>query len=171
MRPSIYYTWTAEGTWKPLQRFAAICEEVNTVGEIVQLERVQQRSRISHDHFFACLHEAWMQLPELFEREFQNETKFRKWLLIEAGYCTEDRFQLPSSADAERFAACCAGMDEYARIDIAGQFVAIRKAESQSKKAMGNSRFQKSKQDVFDVYHKLTGIDPATLGRNAGKAA
>ncbi len=112
-----------------------------------------------------------MQLPEFLEKEFPNETKFRKWLLIEAGYCAEDRFQLPTSEDAQRFAAMCSGMDEYARIEIVGQFVSIRRAESQSEKSMGRRRFQQSKDDVFEIYHKLTGIDPTTLKENAGKAA
>lgn len=170
MKPSIFYTW-ADGAWRPLPRFASVCEEEFSAGEVRQLEVVQPRSRESHDHFFACLHEAWLQLPELFEREFTNETKFRKWLLIEAGYCDETRFAFATPEEAQRFAAFCAGLDEYARIEIVGNFVSIRKARSQSKKAMGNRVFQDSKQKVFDVYHKLTGIDPADIKRNVERAA
>lgn len=171
MKPSIFYTWTDQGVWKPLPRFAPECEEHFSVGEVHQLEVVQPRSKESHDHYFVCLHEAYLQLPHLFDREFTNETKFRKWLLIEAGYCHETRFQAATNEDAERFAALCAGLDEYARVDVLGSFVSVRKARSQSKKKMGNRVFQESKQAVFDVYYKLTGIDPTTLKRNAGRAA
>lgn len=171
MKPSIFYIWTDQGTWKPLDRFTAECDGLFYVGEVRQLEIVEPRSRISHDHYFVCLREAYLQLPEMFHPEFHNEEKFRKWLLIQAGYCDETRFMLASPEEAFKFAAYCAGLDEYAVIDVQGNFVSIRKAVTQSKKAMGNRLFQESKQAVFDVYYKLTGIDPTTLKRNAGKAA
>jgi len=170
MSSPVYFTWLGAAL-VPLPRFYAEMTKTMVVGGVYAFERVLPRSKKSHDHFFAVLHEAWLQLPEFLEKEFQNEVKFRKWLLVEAGYCNESRFKMATNEDAERFAAYCAGLDEYARIDVVGEFVSVRKAMSQSEKAMGRKTFQESKDKVFQIYHKLTGIDPTTLQQNAGKAA
>lgn len=163
----IAYTWTADEVMKPLARFASLCREKFVVGRIYTLE-IKERSEESHDHYFACLHKAWLHLPESVEKEFTNETGFRKWALIEAGYFDETRFQFSTNEEAERFVGFCIGLDQYAEIHVAGSIVAIRKAKSQKKKLMGNRDFQASKSAVFDVIAKLIGVSPAELGKNVG---
>ena len=163
----IAYTWTADETMKPLARFASLCREKFVVGRAYVLEQ-KNRSEESHDHYFACLHKAWMHLPETVEKTFKSETGFRKWALIQAGYYDETRFQFSSNEEAERFVGFCMGLDEYAEITVHGSIVAIRKAKSQKKKLMGNADFQASKQAVFDEIAKLIGVSPAELTRNVG---
>ncbi|MCC6776687.1 MAG: hypothetical protein IT537_08635 [Hyphomicrobiales bacterium] len=155
----------------PLKRFAPICDRDFVVGEHYRLEVVKDRSKISHDHYFACLHEAFLNLPETIAKEFLNETKFRRWALIQAGYYDETRFKLATPEEAVRFAGFCAGLGEYSEVIVAGEIVAVRKAKSQSKKAMGNKDFQASKTAVLDVIAALIGTDPTTLKREAGRAA
>ena len=169
MTPKIYQ-WDGE-VMRPLQRFMPLCDRDFVVGEHYRLDEVKERSKISHDHFFAVLHDSWLNLPESVASNFLNETKFRRWALIRAGYHDETRFIMADAEQAHRFAAYCAGLDEYAEVEVVGNLVAVRKAKSQSIKAMGSHEFQASKQGVLDVIAQLIGVDPTELKQQAGRAA
>lgn len=163
----IAYTWTADEVMKPIARFASLCRDKFVVGRIYTLE-IKERSEESHDHYFACLHKAWLHLPESIEKEFGNEIGFRKKMLIWANYFDETLFLCSSNEEAHGVAAVCMGLDQYAEITVEGSLLRIRKAKSQKKKLMGNREFQASKQAVFDVIAKLIGVSPAELGKNVG---
>lgn len=169
----IVYIWTDEGVMKPLSYFANHCDENFIVGQKYKLREVKERSIKSHDHYFACLHDAWQTLPETVEAQFVNEEKFRKWALIQAGFYTENVFLMASNEEAWRMAREYKDVDIYAEVIVNGNLIAIRKAMSQKIKrkdgdgGMDAETFQKSKEGVLDVVAKLIGVHPTELRRRA----
>ena len=49
---------------EPLGRHHERCNELFVVGEIYRMNAVEERSLASHNHFFAALHDAWLNLPD-----------------------------------------------------------------------------------------------------------
>ena len=54
-------------------------------------------------------------------------------------------------------------MDDYAIVSADATTVTVYTAKSQSMKAMGRRKFQKSKADVLALIEKLIGVDPGSL--------
>ena len=51
-----------EAFW-PLPAFARIAAERYGAGEVVAMAPAEDRSSASHRHYFACVREAWVNLP------------------------------------------------------------------------------------------------------------
>jgi hypothetical protein len=128
------------------------------------------RSQASHDHEFAWLAEAWRNLPEHLADIYPSPEHLRKRALIEAGWCTETVVDCSTAAAALRMAAIVPALDEFAYAVVRGPILTIRRAKSQSRRAMGAADFQKSKSDILDVVSRLIGVTPDALER-AGRAA
>jgi hypothetical protein len=125
-------------------------------GERVLLEEVgEARSLQSERHYFARLEELWENLPEWLAEEFASPTHLRKWALCKTGYCTKRSLVLRTNAEAIDAAALIGDLDEYIICEVIGRVVTMWIAESQSRKAMRNARFQQSKSDVLDYCEKL----------------
>src|SRR5215211_8042396 len=86
----IIYEWNGSAM-VPLPPFARRCEREFDVGERYRLAIAEDRSEASHNHYFARLHELWMNLPELHALRFPTDEHLRKWALIQTGHhhCTE----------------------------------------------------------------------------------
>lgn len=172
MKTPVLYQWTDEGAMKPLARFAKACEQTFYIGETYRLEIVEERSREAHNHFFACVHEAWANLPDHVAERFPTANHLRKWCLIKAGYRDERTFVAKSAPQAVELAAFIKPMDDFALVTVTDCVVSVFTAKSQSMRAMGRKDFQDSKQKVLDVLADMLGVALSELNDQAkGKMA
>jgi hypothetical protein len=126
-------------------------------GEIVYLNAEEERSMLSHRHYFATLNDLWANLPERFATEpwAQSPEHFRKWLLIRAGYSTAQTYACQSRAEAMRLAAAIRPLAEFNVVAVRDAAVIRFEAQSQSVKAMGKKAFQESKDAVLGAAEAL----------------
>lgn len=127
------------------------------------------RSKVSHDHFFAAVQNAYDNLPEDIGGDFADAEHLRKWCLIKSGHRNERRVFVGDRVGAREVAKMVKALDEYALVDVTGGMITVYTAKSQSLKAMGKDVFQRSKDDVFRVLSELIGTDVADL-KNARAA-
>jgi hypothetical protein len=168
--PPLPCRWDGEA-FAPLPRFARIADKHLVVGEEYRLAVVEERSQKAHNHFFAALTEAWNNLREEYAERFQSVEALRKYLLIKAGFCDQHTLVCSSHAEAMRVASFIRPADEFAVVVVQGNTVVRYVAQSQSKAAMGADRFKASKTAVLDLAADMVGVAPATLEREAGRAA
>lgn len=145
-------------------------ERQYVVGERYWLEPHAPRSRKSHSHFFACVHQAWLNLPEDMAARFPTSDHLRKWCLIKAGYREERTFVCKAKTEAVALAAFIRPMDDYAVVVVQERAVVVMTAKSQSMAAMGRKTFQESKTACLDALSQLIGISTDDLKRNARSA-
>lgn len=167
MRPAMF-TWTADGTMVPHTRFQAICDRQFAVGAEYPLAVVEARSMKSHNHYFACIHTAWENLPEATAKEYPTAEHLRARALIETGFYMEKNHVCKSHAIALRLAAIVRGYTEFSVIKVSGNVVKVFDARSQSIAAMGNEDFKASKEAVLDWVQVL---NPALELREIKKEA
>lgn len=144
----VLFQWSGEAM-QPLPRFAKACDAAFTVGEVYRMEVQEQRSLISHNHYFATLQDIFMSLPEEADERIKSADHLRKFALIRCGYRDEKSFLCASKAEARRMAAFVQPMDDYAIVVVQEAQVIVYTAKSQSLKAMGKVEFQQSKDDVL----------------------
>jgi hypothetical protein len=128
---------------------------------------VEDRSMASHRHEFAWLKTAWDNLPEHLAAAYHSPEHLRKRALSAAGFCSEIITDAGSHAAAERVAATCRFLDEFALVEVRGSAVIVRRAESQSWKAMGRERFQASKSAILEIIAGMVGVSQSTLSQQA----
>lgn len=162
MSVPILYQWDGEAM-RPLRRFAKACDQQFGVGEVVPLVVQEARSRATHSHYFACIQDAWDNLPEEMADNFASPEHLRKWALIRAGYRDERTHPCASKAEAMRFRAFIRPMDEFAVVLVREAVVVVYTAQSQSMKAMGRKTFAESKQAVLGVLADMIGTTPEAL--------
>lgn len=155
----------------PLARFKRVCDRQYAAGAIYPLDVHEGRSHQSHKHYFACIHDAWLNLPESWTDEFPTDEHLRKHALIKAGYCDKRSLVLNSRAEALRTAAFIQPIDSYAIVTAQECTVTVYTAQSQSVKAMGGKVFQESKTAVLDIVSAMAGVKLEELSANAGQAA
>lgn len=151
----------------PLPRFARVCDRQFVVGETYTLVAHEERSAASHRHYFACIRDAWMNLPDHIAVEFSTPESLRKRALIDAGFYDERRLVASSPAEARKIAAFLKPLDDFAVVSVAGNVVIERKAKSQSVRSMGKKTFSESKDAVLNVLANMIGVSPDELGRAA----
>ncbi len=160
--------WNGEA-FVPLRQFAVRCAEQFKIGERYRMVEFDDASSASRNHYFAALHEAWLNLPHDVAGEFMNEDHFRKWCLIRTGYFDERKIVCVSPAEALRVATDFTG--DYDMVLVEGRVVVIRTAKTQKSRVMGAKDFQVSKTAVLDYAASLIGVTVDTLAKNAGRAA
>lgn len=136
-------------------------------GEIVTVEEVQERSAKSHRHYFAVIAEAWQHLPEDLADNYPNSETLRKRALIHTGYCSTTDIICASHAEAIKAAAVFTAADPYCFCEFSDRMLRIRRAESQSIKAMGGKKFAESKEKVLHWISNLIGADVTELEKAA----
>jgi len=124
---------------------------------------VQPRSKVSHDHFFSAVHEAWKNLPEHIAKRWPSPDHLRKWALVKAGFCSIQEIACSSHKQAEYVGANIRRRDGYAVIVVRGSTVRICDASSQSTHAMGGKEFQRSKTAVLEIIANLINVSPQEL--------
>jgi hypothetical protein len=166
----IIFEWDGE-SMVPLTRFNKRCNDQFVVGERYTLVVSEDRSAVSHRHFFATVTEAWHNLPEDLAERFPTSDHLRKYALIRAGFRDERSFACHSGEEARRLASFIKPMDDFAVVTVSESLVCVYTAKSQSLKSMGKKDFQASKDAVLRILSELIGTDATTLRDNVGKAA
>lgn len=169
MTPVIIYDWGGDAM-TPLSRFAKVADKQFVVGERYRMKAVEERSLISHRHYFAQLHEDWLNLPEDISADFPTQEHLRKWALIKSGYANKRSVVCDSKSEALRVAGFVEPMDCYAVVTVEGSVVTVYTAQSQSIKSMGKEKFQKSKTDVLDFVSAMIGVKPSDLATRAAES-
>lgn len=169
--PPLPLRWDGEAFSPVSQRFAKLADRHFVIGEVYTMVVEQPRSISSHNHQFAWLHDAWTNLPEDIAHLYPTEDHLRKRALIEAGYYTEAAVDAGTRTAALRVAAMVPALDEFAFAKVEGPIVLIRRAKSQSTRAMGAKQFYESKQAIMGVIADMLGVAPEELAKNAGRAA
>ena len=170
MSTHMLFKWDADNAvMVPLRKTAALRHYVDE--QVYTLEEVQERSANSHNHYFASLHEAWLNLPDDVAERFVNEEHFRKFCLIKTGYCDQRQIVCSSKAEAERIAAFVRSMSPYTLATVKDRVVTAFEAKSQSYRSMSKDEFRKSKDAVLDYAASLIGTERKALEQNAGASA
>ena len=162
----IIFQWDGDAM-RPVRSFTRLANDQFVVGQEYRLVQEAGRSKRSHDHYFACVEDAWQNLPERWDGRFPTADHLRKFALIRAGYRDERSIVASSKAEAQRVAAFVKPMDEFAVVIVSEAVVTVYTAKSQSRKAMGGPVFQKSKQDTLDVLAEMVGVKATDFGRAA----
>lgn len=168
--PPITFSWDGEHM-VPLCHLERLCDKYFVIGQTYQMVEQQERSHRSHAHYFACVNEAWKNLPEDLTERFPTSEHLRKYGLIRAGFADSRQIVASSKAEARRIASFVKPCDEYAVITAKDCVVTIWTARSQSMRAMGKIDFQRSKDGVLDALAKIIGTTTDDLKRNAQEAA
>lgn len=163
------FRWDGESLLPLTPHWAKQCDKVLIVGQVYRMAPVEERSAISHRHYFASIQEAFDNLPDALGGQFKNAEALRKWALIKAGYCDAQTHPCSSKAEAERIAAFIRPMDEYAIVTVARNVVTRYTARSQNMKSMDRKTFQRSKDDVTNIIAGMLGVTPEQL--TAARAA
>jgi hypothetical protein len=150
----VLFQWDGE-VMVPKARFAKACDEAYTVGETYRMVVQEQRSLVSHNHYFATLQDIWESLPEEFGDRIPSAEHLRKFALIRTGFRDERSIVCASKAEAQRLAAFIKPMDDFALVVVNEATVTVYTAKSQSMKAMGKADFQRSKDAVLDYCQGL----------------
>lgn len=166
------FRWDGEAM-VPMPRFHNMANARFVVGETYTLVEHQERSDISHRHYFASVKKAWDNLPEIYADQpwAQSPEHLRKFCLIRAGYSDSHTLVCSSKAEAQRVARFMRPIDEYAVVTVQEATVTRFTAQSQSYRAMGKDEFQRSKELVLDQLAHLIGVDRQQLSKEAGMAA
>lgn len=158
--------WDGEA-FAPLPRFAKLADEQFVIGKVYTLAEVLKRSAKSHAHYFACVTEAWKNLPESYGDRYPTDEHLRKSALIKAGYRDERSLVCSSRAEALRLASFVSAMDDYAIVTVVASVVTVYTAKSQNEKAMDGPTFQASKDAVLGILAEMIGVEPTTLSSAA----
>jgi hypothetical protein len=145
------------------------------VGQRYIMAQYSDRSRVSHDHFFAALEEAWKNLPDEHAASFPTPEHLRKHALIETGFFDESRMFFETQQIARKVAGELAKQraksDTYCIVSVYNTIVVQRWAKSQNYRAMKRKEFQESKTSVLEWVSRLVGVTAEELKANAGRAA
>lgn len=160
----LWFEWTGLAM-APLNRAAAA--RMFVPGEKYHLEHREDRSAATHNHEFAWLHDAWLNLPETIADQYPSPEHLRKRALIQAGFYHEEIIDVGSKAGAIRVAASLRGINDFALVLVRGPFVIRRVAKSQSRRAMNKQEFAASKAAIMEVIASLIGVTPDQLGKAA----
>lgn len=166
----ILYTWSGEAMI-PSPRLLARCNEQFTVGDTYRLIEHEDRSQRSHNHQFAEIHQAWLNLPEELAVNFPTDDHLRKYALIMTGWCDKRQLVCRSHVEAERIAGFMRPTDEYAIIEVKDNIITEYVAKSQKRNKMNAADFQKSKTDILNYVAPMANTTPAKLKQAAETVA
>lgn len=151
--------------FSPLPNFLRVARQHYGAGEIVPMAEVEAHSTRSRNHYFACVHEAWANLPEPLAERFKSDDALRKYALIQTGHRNEESTVCMFKTEALRLAAAMRPIDEFSVVVVSGKIVTRYTAKSQSIPKMGPEKFQKSKVDVLNFLADLIGVEPQALAQ------
>ena len=160
----------------PLHRFEKACDrQYGDPGDAVFiLSPDVHASDRSRRHFFACLREAWKNLPENIAHRYPSTEHLRKAALVKAGFRRERHHACPNYKDALELATTFKDVDEFCvtvvhrgTTDADPATLSIYTAESQSTFAMKADRFQASKEAVLGLVAGLIGTSVEDLKRHS----
>lgn len=160
----VLFEWSGD-FMVPLLRFQSRCDQQYVVGQVYRLVEEEERSHASHAHYFACLGEAWRNLPEDIADRFPTAESLRKWCLIKAGFADVRSMVYETANDAKKAASFLGLYNEHAVIIAKGCVVSVYIAKSQSTRAMDKATFQASKTAVLDLVSSMIGVSSTELAK------
>lgn len=159
------FTWNGEAM---VPRSPRLADKAYVVGENYLLVTYEQRSISSHNHEFAWLKDAWLNLPENLADQFPTPEHLRKRALIDGGFYDETIIDVGTNADALKVASAFRSREEFSLVIVRGPAVVIRTAKSQSRRSMNKHDFQASKTAILEIVSNMIGVKPEQL---TGQAA
>lgn len=166
----VHMQWLGDSFVPAGKYWQRLADQLFVVGMVYPLEVREDRSMRSHQHYFACINEAFNNLPEHIAARVPSPDHLRKMALIKAGYCDEKTFSCVGPEEAERLAAFIRPMDGYAIVVVRDDTVTVFTAKSQSMRAMNKVEFAESKERVLGILADLIGTTRKAL-TNAGDGA
>ena len=166
MNMPMVFMWTGS-EFEPLPRFEKMCDEQFVIGQRYNLETVEQRSAASHSHYFACITDAWNNLPDHIADELPSPAHLRAWGLIKAGFADKTIIKCASNDDAISAAKEFKKGEKIKIVEVSGRIVTVWTPHSQSKKAMGAAKFNSSKTAVLQAIAELIGVPADEFGKAA----
>ncbi len=166
----ITFVWNGEAM-VPQERFAKRADQDFVVGEQYRMQVFEMRSWATHNHQFAWIGEAWLNLPENLKGAYPTPEHLRKRALIEAGYYDEEIIDVGTKSGALRVASYARSHDDFALVITRGPLVVIHKAKSQSRRVMDAKTFQESKSKIMEIIAGMIGSSPMEIEANAGRSA
>lgn len=170
IRP-VVFLWTDDGVMKPLDRFKPLCDRQYVVGLEYRLGEEQERSQAQHRRYFACLREAWRNLPHGVAESFTSPEALRKWILIKLGYANEQAIVCDSVSDTIRFKQYLDQRRDDSIVVRKGRVVTVYTAMSQSSRHMDKAKFRETSNAVLDYAASMIGTSVNDLSANADRAA
>lgn len=150
--------YMGEGEFRAASAYhARALDKALVIGEVLTWGQIEERSQKSHAHYFAAVHEAWLNLPEAVSVEFPSDEHLRKYCLIKAGFCTVTKIACMTNREAVKLISSVSEMDGFAVCEVAGNIATVYRAHSQSMKAMGKKTFQESKTAVLEILSAMVG--------------
>jgi len=162
----VFLKWDGD-VFRPEPSFKHYCSREYTVGEVYPMLPVEERSRASHNHYFAAIAEGFNNLSEENAKKFPTAEHLRHWCLVQCGFCTETNYVLANSKEARKLAADIRRMSPYAVMALKENTLIVWEAESQSHAAMKKETFEKSKQDVLDMIASMSRTTRPQLEKEA----
>jgi hypothetical protein len=173
----------------PLPRYGNVCvRQFGADDADFVLEEVIDRDMRSHNAFFAEVNELYENVPEhiafmrnpdgtfmLDDHEqkilrWPTAIHFRRWLLIEVGWCDEKEFECANREHAKNLGKFLRVEDDYSRIRIQGSQVVVKKARSQRVDSMRAAEFEDSKKAVLELARAMVDVTAAESRRSAGRS-
>ena len=164
MSDAVAAMWDGEH-FAPLGRYRKKCDQDFVVGQVYSLEVILERSDNSHRHYFAAIHDAWLNMPEAFAERFPTSEHLRKYALIKAGYAEERSIVCSTPAEATRVAVFVQPIDSYSVVTVNDYVVRVFTAQSQSYRTMDAKTFQQSKTAVLEIISDMIGVKREQLAK------
>jgi hypothetical protein len=162
-------TWTDDGVFKPLERYAKRADQQYAVGEVYRIMVEEERSQASHRSYFASLKTIHDNLSVDQIKDYPTVEHMRKRALIVCGFRSERHIVLSSKRDALLVVSMMGDIDEYAAIVQKDNVVHIYRPQSQSVAAMGKTEFEASKRAVLERCCALIGVHPGDVFHHRGR--
>lgn len=162
MSAPIAFTWTDEGTFRPLRRFEAQADREFCVGERYLLEPVDERQSARDRAFHAELRDLWTTLPEEYDGRWPTYDEFRGWCLVQCRYATVKPCPCGTPTNAQNVAALFMTMKRkgFAIVNVEGSVVQVIQPLSQALRGgdMTKEQRHESYRDVIDFARGLVGL-------------
>jgi|SRR5262245_34295238 len=171
MGAPLMFHWDGE-VMRPLRYFRERAAVQFKLDEVYKLAEIGDRSINSHKHYFACLGEAFKNLPEDVEGQWRDVDDLRKWALTYTEFQDIKRHETKTMREAIAVAKALSEIPVYVRIEFDNTTVIAHYPHSQSFNLMPSQRtFQRSKQQVLDVLARKLGITVEALEEAGRRAA
>jgi hypothetical protein len=173
MRAAMTYLCTP-GALMPVARYAERYECEFQVGKYYTLEPVTERSRESHNLYFACVHVAWANLQAPLADRFVDADEFRKWCLIVRGFRHQRITVFSSNADAILGAAVAQNLRDFSVTVVEDNMLTVLTAKTQKLSrndpgGMDKKDFEASKEAVIEEASFRIGLSVEQLVAEAKK--
>lgn len=162
------FEWMGD-SFRPIH--PALADKHFVIGEQYTLSETQDRSDVSHSHYFSCLQYAWINLPEDQVDKFPTVEHLRSRALIACGYHNTRQIVLHDPRDALKMAFHITEDDSHDVVTVIDNIVTIVRATSQNYKSMNRKTFQESKEAVIDYCAAMIGMTSVDLARAGSESS